>query len=83
MHPYRLFALVLLATSCAKVGLPNGGPVDKEAPRILSHYPTADALEVARDEAAMRDANVVGRVEERSGTMPRRDVISAPPPATS
>ena len=50
MHPYRLFALVLPATSCAKVGLPNGGPVDKEAPRILSHYPTADALEVARDE---------------------------------
>ena len=50
MHPYLLFALVLLATSCAKVGLPSGGPVDKEAPRILSHYPAADALEVARDE---------------------------------
>ena len=50
MHPYLLFALVLLATSCAKVGLPSGGPVDKEAPRILSHYPAADALVVARDE---------------------------------
>ena len=32
-------------------------------------------------EAAMRDANVVGRVEERSGTLPSRDVIAAPPPA--
>ena len=41
--------LVALLLGCAKVGLPTGGPVDKEPPRILSHYPESDALEVARD----------------------------------
>ena len=41
--------LVALLLGCAKVGPPTGGPVDKEPPRILSHYPKSDALEVARD----------------------------------
>ena len=41
--------LVALLLSCAKVGPPTGGPVDKEPPRIFSHYPERDALEVARD----------------------------------
>ena len=41
--------LVALLLGCAKVGPPTGGPVDKESPRILSHYPESDALEVARD----------------------------------
>ena len=41
--------LVALLLGCAKVGPPTGGPVDKEPPRILSHYPESDALEVARD----------------------------------
>ena len=43
--------LVALLLGCAKVGPPTGGPVDKEPPRILSHYPESDALEVARDTA--------------------------------
>lgn len=34
---------------CAKVGSPSGGPVDKQSPRIVSHYPSADALEIGRD----------------------------------
>ena len=41
--------LVALLLGCAKVGPPTGGPVDKEPPRILSHYPESDALAVARD----------------------------------
>ena len=41
--------LVALLLGCAKVGPPTGGPVDKEPPHILSHYPESDALEVARD----------------------------------
>ncbi len=41
--------LVALLLGCAKVGPPSGGPVDKEPPRILSHYPESDALAVARD----------------------------------
>ena len=41
--------LVALLLGCAKVGPPTGGPVDKEPPRIMSHYPESDALEVARD----------------------------------
>ena len=41
--------LVALLLGCAKVGPPTGGPVDKEPPRILSHYPESDALEVTRD----------------------------------
>lgn len=41
--------LVALLLGCAKVGPPTGGPVDKEPPRILSHYPESDALEVARN----------------------------------
>ena len=49
MYPCLLFAVALLVTSCAKVGSPSGGPIDKEAPRIISHYPEADALEVAHD----------------------------------
>ena len=67
MHPYLLFALGLLATSCAKVGPPGGGPVDREAPRILSHFPAADALEVARDavaEIAFSEAMDRERTEE-------------------
>ena len=41
--------LVALLLGCAKVGPPTGGPVDKEPPRILSHHPESDALEVTRD----------------------------------
>lgn len=41
--------LAALLLGCAKVGPPTGGPVDKEPPRILSHYPESDALEVAQD----------------------------------
>ena len=41
--------LVALSLGCAKIGPPTGGPMDKEPPRILSHYPESDALEVARD----------------------------------
>ena len=41
--------LVALLLGCAKVGPPTGGPVDKEPPHILSHYPESDALAVARD----------------------------------
>ena len=41
--------LVALVLGCAKVGPPTGGPVDKEPPRILSHYPERDALAVAQD----------------------------------
>ena len=41
--------LVALLLGCAKVGPPTGGPVDKEPPRILSHYPESAALEVARE----------------------------------
>ena len=41
--------LVALLLGCAKVGPPTGGPVDKEPPRILFHYPESDALEVAQD----------------------------------
>ena len=39
----------MLLLGCAKIRPPDGGPVDKEPPRILSHYPSADQLEVARD----------------------------------
>ncbi len=45
----RISVLVSLLLGCAQVGPPTGGPVDKEPPRILSHYPESDALEVARD----------------------------------
>ena len=41
--------LVALLLGCAKVGPPTGGPVDKEPPHILSHYPESDALEVVRE----------------------------------
>lgn len=41
--------MLLPLLGCAKIGPPDGGPVDKVAPRILSHHPAADALEVARD----------------------------------
>ncbi len=44
--------LVALLLGCAKVGPPAGGPVDKEPPHILSHYPESDALAVARDTEA-------------------------------
>ncbi len=39
----------MLLLGCAKIRPPDGGPVDKEAPRVLAHYPSADQLEVARD----------------------------------
>jgi hypothetical protein len=47
-----LSSLVFLGVfllGCAKVGPPTGGPVDKDPPEIASHYPPADALQVALD----------------------------------
>ena len=41
--------LFVAFAGCAKMGTPTGGPVDKEAPRIVSHYPPADALQVRQD----------------------------------
>ncbi len=41
-----LFAFVVLCCACAKVGPPQGGPVDDRAPRILSHNPSSDQLGV-------------------------------------
>ena len=38
--------VVGLVCACAKMGPPQGGPVDKVAPQILSYHPTPDALEV-------------------------------------
>ena len=44
------FFVVLLTSvfwgSCAKVGRPQGGAVDKVLPRVLDHSPTRDALRV-------------------------------------
>ena len=47
----RLFAYIGLAFlgACAKVGRPQGGPVDETAPTIISHSPAADATRVAAD----------------------------------
>ena len=45
----RAIALLLLV-GCAKVGPPSGGPVDKEAPRIVDHSPAADATHTAADQ---------------------------------
>lgn len=41
-----LLSLVGLCCACAKVGPPQGGPVDDRAPRILSHNPLSDQLGV-------------------------------------
>ena len=40
---------MLVLSGCAKTGVPTGGPVDKEPPRIITHYPSADALQVGQD----------------------------------
>lgn len=39
---------MLLLWSCAKVGVPPGGPEDKTGPTILHHVPEADAINVPR-----------------------------------
>ncbi len=41
---FRYCLFVWLCCACAKVGPPQGGPVDKTAPQILSHHPLADGL---------------------------------------
>jgi len=41
-----LLLVVGFVCACAKMGPPQGGPVDKVAPEILSHSPALDALEV-------------------------------------
>lgn len=46
---YWPLLLLLLLTACAKVGPPSGGPVDRTAPQIASHFPTADATSVPLD----------------------------------
>lgn len=46
-----LFPLFCLCCACAKVGPPQGGPVDDRAPRILSHSPSIDQLSVPLDSA--------------------------------
>ena len=47
----RLLAYIGLAFlgACAKVGKPQGGPVDEAAPAIVAHAPAADAIHVASD----------------------------------
>ena len=44
-----MLALCVLS-GCAKIGTPVGGPLDKTAPHIVSHYPLADALQVEPDD---------------------------------
>ena len=46
---YPLLFLLLLLTACAKVGPPSGGPVDRTAPQIVSHFPERDATSVPLD----------------------------------
>ena len=41
--------LLLLLTGCAKVGTPQGGPVDRDPPFVSSHNPAVEATEVAVD----------------------------------
>ena len=41
-------ALLLLLASCAKVGVPPGGPEDKTGPTVTAHYPERDAVNVSR-----------------------------------
>jgi uncharacterized protein (DUF2141 family) len=53
MRSYRaLFVMLALCvlSGCAKIGTPVGGPLDKTAPHIVSHYPLADALQVEPDD---------------------------------
>ncbi|MFZ5433916.1 MAG: Ig-like domain-containing protein [Calditrichota bacterium] len=44
--------VLLLITSCAKIGTPPGGPEDKTGPALISHYPELDAVNVSRRMAA-------------------------------
>jgi uncharacterized protein (DUF2141 family) len=46
---YPLLFLLLLLTACAKVGPPSGGPIDRTAPQIVSHFPAADDISVPLD----------------------------------
>ena len=46
-----LLLLWLLVFSCAKVGPPSGGPVDRTPPEIVEHWPSADATAVPLDAA--------------------------------
>lgn len=39
--------VVGMLCACAKMGPPQGGPVDKVAPKILSYHPARDALDVS------------------------------------
>ena len=47
----RLVFPLMLLLSCAKVGRPPGGAVDKDAPAIVATEPRADAIEVGLDES--------------------------------
>jgi uncharacterized protein (DUF2141 family) len=46
---YPLLLLLLLLAACAKVGPPSGGPVDRTAPQIVTHFPASDATSVPLD----------------------------------
>ncbi|MDD5087358.1 MAG: Ig-like domain-containing protein [bacterium] len=43
-----LVGMLALLASCAKVGVPPGGPEDKTGPRVAAHYPERDAVDVTR-----------------------------------
>lgn len=62
-----LLLVVGLLCSCAKMGPPQGGPVDKIAPKILTHNPALDALEVPLTsvvEITFSEAMDQGRTQE-------------------
>ena len=47
MMRFLCFSILWLCYACAKVGPPQGGPVDETPPQILSHSPNVDQLNVA------------------------------------
>jgi hypothetical protein len=44
-----LIFLFLILLSCAKKGIPPGGPEDKTPPRVISVFPSADSTQVSKD----------------------------------
>ena len=44
---FLCFLMLCLCCACAKVGPPQGGPVDDTPPQILSHSPDIDQLNVS------------------------------------
>ena len=72
-----LVAVALAGASCAKVGRPPGGEIDRTAPEIVSHTPAADETEVASETAILlrfSEGMDRRRTEEAIFIAPRTDL---------